>query len=576
MRRFYTGEKTTVHSAVSGRILKILTILAVVLASKGEAAFDRRSAWRWTDLSLMLPIIHEEGPHMNTRRLARCTVATIWLATIASQTSMVGAASQAAMGSAQVSCSALTGLVLLRTVITSATVVPAQGSVPEYCRVLATVEPETDIEVRLPSAWSERLLHLGGVGLEGVIQNLDGNLSQLQAGYALTASNGGHRDPTRGATRFLDNPTLIEDFAHGAIEKTVRVAKAVIDAYYGRRPKYSYFSGCSTGGREALNAAGLYSEEFDGVIAAAPPVNMSGLISRWAYTSRLNPPSSTKLAAMYQAQMTQCDGLDGLADGIISNPVACAFDPASLRCPATEDNDSCLTDQEIQTLQALHTDLTLENGQLVYPRFGIGNPATGLGVFMRVGGPGTPTFASLLAASFLPFIVYNDPTYDPAAYDIEIDLRTVVDAMEHTYDFSPNTTALAGYLRSGKKIIIWHGTEDMLVSHIDTIQAYETMTRQAGRDSENARFYALPGVQHCGGGPGTNRFDMIAAITDWVENGSAPQTPIASRSDAAGNLLFTRPLCEFPGYPRYAGQGDPNDASSFECVTPAGHVKNDD
>jgi pimeloyl-ACP methyl ester carboxylesterase len=206
-------------------------------------------------------------------------------------------------------------------------------------------------------------------------------------------------------------------------------------------------------------------------------------------------------------------------------------------------------------------------GRAKNPRFGIGNPATGLAVFMRVGGPGTPTFASLLAARFLPFIVYNDPTYDPAAYDIEIDLRTVVDAMEHTYDFSPNTTALAGYLRSGKKIIIWHGTEDMLVSHIDTIQAYETMTRQAGRDSENARFYALPGVQHCGGGPGTNRFDMIAAITDWVENGSAPQTPIASRSDAAGNLLFTRPLCEFPGYPRYAGQGDPNDASSFECVT---------
>ena len=118
--------------------------------------------------------------------------------------------------------------------------------------------------------------------------------------------------------------------------------------------------------------------------------------------------------------------------------------------------------------------------------------------------------------------------------------------------------------------------EDTLVSHIQTIHAYEKMARKAGRDSDNARLYTLPGVQHCGGGPGVNRFDMIAALTEWVEKGRAPHTLVGSRHDAIGNLLFTRPVCEFPRYPRYDGAGDPGDASSFRCVTPGRHLKNDD
>lgn len=466
-------------------------------------------------------------------------------------------------------CFALASLELPQTVITSAVLVLAQSGAPEYCRVLATVEPETDIEVRLPTAWHERLLHLGGSGLDGVIPNLNNNVSQLQAGYALTASNGGHRDPTRGPTRFLDNPTFIQDYAHAAIEKTVRVAKAVIAAYYGRPPKYSYFSGCSAGGRGALNAAAHYGDEYDGVVAGAPTRNMPGLVSRWAHAAQLNPPSAAKLAAMYQSQMAHCDGLDGLVDGVISHPAACDFDPTSLRCADNEATESCLTDQEIQVVRALRTDLVLENGRVVYPRFGIGNPATGVGVFMPVAGAGTPTFASFLAASFLPFLVYNDPTYNSATYDTERDFRTVVEVMEHTYDFSANTTPLAEYLRSGRKIMVWQGAEDTLMAHIDTIRSYDTMASKAGRGSENARLYALPGVQHCGGGPGANRFDMITALVEWVENDLAPGTLVASRTDATGNVLFTRPLCEFPKYPRYDGAGDPNEASSFRCAAPS-------
>jgi len=513
---------------------------------------------------------------MSTNRFARSVVAMTCLTLAAFLPATAGASSHKTPVSPEIPCQALSALALPQTVITSATAVPAQGSTPEYCRVLATVEPETDIEVRLPNAWAERLLHLGGVGFEGVIPNLNVNVGELQAGYALTASNGGHRDPARGAARFLDNPTLVDDFAHAAIVKTVRVAKAVIGAYYGRPATYSYFSGCSTGGREALNAAAHYGDEYDGVVAGAPPIDIAGVISRWAYASRLNPPSAAKLAALDQAQTSRCDGLDGLVDGIISNPAACHFDPASLRCPANAPGESCLSDQELQVVQTLRTDLTLENGRLVYPRFGIGNPATGLGVFMRLGGPGTPMLASSLAGGFLPYIVYNDPAYNAATYDVEVDFRTVVGVMEHTYDFSANTNPLARYLRAGKKVIVWQGLEDTLVSHFETIHAYQKMARKAGRHSDNARLYALPGVQHCGGGAGVNRFDMIAALAEWVENGRAPRTLVGARHDAVGNLLFTRPVCEYPGYPRYDGAGDPRDAANFRCVTPSRHRKNDD
>ena len=273
---------------------------------------------------------------------------------------------------------------------------------------------------------------------------------------------------------------------------------------------------------------------------------MPGLISRWAYAARLNPPSSAKLATLSQAQTAACDGLDGLVDGIISHPSACGFDPASLRCPPNQDSASCLTEPEIEVVQTLRSDLTLKNGKLVYPRFGIGNPGTGLGVFMPLGGPGTPTFAAASAGGFLPFIVYNDPSYDLATYDVQVDLQTVVNVMEHTYNFSADTNRLDQFLRDGKKIIIWHGAEDTLISHIDSARAHEAMVARTGQDSDNARLFVLPGVQHCGGGPGASRFDMLAALSDWVENGQAPVGLVASRTDAVGNVLFTRPICEFP------------------------------
>jgi hypothetical protein len=464
-------------------------------------------------------------------------------------------------------CASLEQIRLPHTVITSATAVDADSSNPGHCRVLATVSPETDIEVRLPNDWRERLLHLGGSGFDGTIPNLNLNAVHLTQGFALVASNGGHRDPTGGPTRLLNQPTLIEVFAHAAIEKTVRFAKAIIQVYYGDRPRYTYFAGCSNGGRGALNAAAKYGDEYDGVIAGAPSRNVSGLISGWTRAGLLTPPSPAKLASMYRAQVALCDADDGLVDGIIGNPDACLFEPASMRCQAGVDDASCLTDSEIMAVNTIRSDLELANGRTVYSRLGIGNPSRGFGVFMPLGPPGSPTAGLFLGAGHLQNIVYGDPTYDPATYDVDSDLRHVTNVIEGVYDFSADAVPLARYLRSGRKMIVWHGTEDTALSHLDTIRSFNGLIRRSGKAANNARLYTPPGVQHCGGGPGADSFDMIGAMREWVEHGRAPGTLTAVKSDRAGNVLFARPLCEYPAYPRYVG-GNPNDVAGFLCVAP--------
>jgi feruloyl esterase len=148
------------------------------------------------------------------------------------------------------------------------------------------------------------------------------------------------------------------------------------------------------------------------------------------------------------------------------------------------------------------------------------------------------------------------------------DARSVVKVIEGVYDFSADSAALAKYLRAGKKMIVWQGTEDMALSHLDTIRTFALMADRAGSGAENARLYTPPGVQHCGGGPGADRFDAVEALAEWVEEGRAPGTLLAAKVNPGGSILFTRPLCEYPRYPRYIGYGDPNDASSFQCVTP--------
>ena len=377
-------------------------------------------------------------------------------------------------------------------------------------------------------------------------------------GYVLAASNGGHRASDYPGAEFGLDPTLTQDYAYTAIGTTLRVAKAIIVAYYGKSPRYSYFVGCSNGGRGAFNAGAKYLMEYDGVVAGAPTRNLPGLIAGgWVGNLPANIFTPAKLETINDATLAACDAQDGLEDSIISNPDVCDFDPVTIQCPSGEDNDSCLTEEEIAVVNGIRNDTKLADGTLIYSKIGFG--------FLNWAGA-----YGFLGVGHLQWIVYRDPLYDPANFDLDDDFAFVEEVIEGAYDFSANTQQLVKYLRSGRKMIVWHGTDDTLLSHYDTIRTFYEVVKAAGRRGrKNAKLYTPSGVGHCSGGPGADTFDMIAAITDWVEYGKKPKTLLASKIDSlSGDVLFTRPLCEYPKYPRYIGHGNPNDAANFRCIRP--------
>jgi feruloyl esterase len=251
-------------------------------------------------------------------------------------------------------------------------------------------------------------------------------------------------------------------------------------------------------------------------------------------------------AAINTAMVAACDKLDGLEDGIISNPDDCSFDPATV--PG-------LNQSEITIVNNLLSDITLSDGTLVCSRFGFGPLDSTLQYYvMGVGNVG--------------YIVYRDPAYDPASWNLNNDYPAVAAVIEGAYVFSADTDDLVSYLKAGKKLIVWHGTDDTALSHYDTIRTMKELARAAGcYGRRNMKLYIVPGVGHCLGGAGTDTFDMVTALVDWVEKGIVPKRLLASKEDVEGNVLFTRPLCEYPRYPHYM-YGDPNDAHSFICRRP--------
>jgi Tannase and feruloyl esterase len=473
-------------------------------------------------------------------------------------------------------CAGLASLSIPNTTITSATMVPATGSTPAYCNVFATVAPQTDIQVQLPTNWKSRYLHLGGAGFDGTIPTTapaSYNVGLLAEGYAIGASNGGHRAAQYPGATFAGNQQLVLAYAYTAIGDTDTVARALIQAYYGRPANHRYFDGCSNGGKNASLAASRFRKDYDGVIGGdgvwghaderVGGGDMAGLTAVWArvvnVTSTVNPATfPLKLTALYNAEVAKCDALDGIADGIISNPGKCHFDPAALACPAGLDTPSCLTPTEVTAVKTLQSDLLL-NHEVIGAPYGLGNLVSGLSAV--VGG------GQVLGQGFLA-MAYNNPAFSISSFNLERDFAFISNQFGLIDDMTGPLNGVASYVSEGGKLIVWTGGEDPLVPTADSVRFVERLrdvVDATGRD--NVRLYTLPGVNHCGGGPGADTIDLLTPISNWVENGVPPTNLIASKLNAAGTVTFTRPLCPFPQWPKYTG-GNGNSASSFTCVTP--------
>lgn len=453
----------------------------------------------------------------------------------------------------QLACSALAGREFYNVTVTAAVEVPASGPLPAHCRVSGhEAGTDHDLEVRLPAVWRGSYVQRGGGGFDGSIAPPASAPAALQLGAVQGANNGGHRDPSGAA--LLNDPRATERYAHAAILTATRFGKAVTQAYYGVMPEHAYYDGCSNGGRGALNAAAKYGTEFDGIVAMAPTLNIAGLVPAMTRFGEQSLPTPAQFAAVHAAAVARCDELDGLRDGIVSHWQACRLDPAR-DLPASIG----LSPAQVDALRVLWTGLKRADGSTMYEGLGHGDLTAGAGIYARFG------------LGHLRNVVHSDPQWLPAGgrFDVERDLPAVRAVLEGRYQFSASVSGLAQYLRDGRKILLWHGADDPIISHRDMIRTWADVVGAAGAQTarENSRLYIAPGVAHCGGGEGADSADLLAAMMQWVEAGKAPGTLVASKRDpATGKARFTRPLCEHPRWARYNGSGDVNSASSFACV----------
>jgi len=438
----------------------------------------------------------------------------------------------------------------------------ALADLPAFCRVAATLTPtkESDIkiEVWLPSAgWNGKLQAVGNGGWNG---NIDTNAlaGAVRRGYAATSTDTGH---TGGAGPWMQNPEKLADWAYRSVHETAVAAKAIINALYGEAPKFSYFTGCSAGGRQAMVAAQRYPADFDGVVAGSPGLDwtsraISALRANQAFEK--DPASkvpAAKFPAITAAVMNACDALDGVKDGVLENPKACKFDPAVLACKGAPDN-SCLTAPELETVRAIYASPANPKSkrEIAGLAFGSETSWTDLGW----SGPARTTGLELMR------FVANDPQWTLAQFSFDAD---VVRAEEKAGVMNALDTNLKPFFDRGGKLISYHGWNDPQISPLNTTLYYDRVVKAMGganRVSNNYRLFMVPGMAHCGGGTGTSTFDMLTALEQWVEGKKAPDSIPASRVESA-KVVRTRPLCAYPQVASYKGSGSTDDAANFVC-----------
>lgn len=439
---------------------------------------------------------------------------------------------------------------------------------PAFCRVAATLNPSSDsdirIEVWLPaSGWNGKFQAVGNGGWAGVI-SYDALAEALDAGYATASTDTGHVGGTGSFA--LGHPEKLIDFGYRAVHEMTVQAKTIIGEFYGTAPRYSYWNGCSTGGRQGLQESQRFPDDYDGIVAGAS-ANPRTRLSSWQIwlsqvvldPKNLIPPS--KYPVIHKAVIEACDATDGLKDGLIGDPARCHFDPATIECKSG-DAPTCLTAGQVEAAKRMYA--VPENprtGERIY--FGL-EPGSELGWGMLARGP--EPFSA--ATDQFRYVVFRDPAWDWHT----LNLDTAVPLADKIDDGTINATNanLKPFFAHGGKLLMYHGWADPGVPPMASVNYYKTVVDTVGGEgstSDSIRLFMVPGMGHCGGGEGPNQFDMMSAMTAWREKDHVPERIVASRR-VAGKVVRTRPLCAYPKLAMYAGTGSIDDAASFVCEAP--------
>jgi hypothetical protein len=476
------------------------------------------------------------------------------------------------------SCDSLRGLELPDTTIDSAVDDPGDATTPASCRVQLTVThpPAGDavtVWVHLPSAsWNGRFQAMGGGGFSG--GSPASLLTPLRAGYATAATDAGHVGATADFALDPDgtlNWQRIRDFGHVGVHDMTVASKAVIAAYYGQDPAYSYWNGCSTGGRQGLMEAQRYPDDYDGVLAGAPVINFpemqTGQIwGQVAMLERADAVAPCTFATALAAVVEACDLVgDGVADGVIGDPLGCEFDLSTLVGRPTPCGE--ITEADVEVMRRIGEGPRTSDGDFLWYGLPPGAPFAGLNDTVEVDGrwEGKPFQYDLW---WISLFLEQDPGWDWRTLTQESFEAYFAQAVEMYSDvLGASDPDLSAFRDRGGKALLWHGAADFGVAVQGTIDYTERVQALFGRERTDdfLRLFLAPGVGHCGGGAGQQPTGQFAALVAWVEHGHAPETLRSQRVDAAGTVTATRPLCQYPQVARWTGQGDPDDGSTYRC-----------
>jgi feruloyl esterase len=440
------------------------------------------------------------------------------------------------------------------------------SQLPSFCRVMATLTPSSDsdirIEVWLPvSAWNGNLQSVGNGGWAGVI-SYGALADSLSAGYATASTDTGHVG-NNGKFAY-GHPEKMVDFAYRSEHEMTLAAKAIITAFYGKRPDRSYWNGCSTGGRQGLTEAQRYPGDYKGIIAGAPANNRTHIYA-WslsiAQTIQKNPAAyipPVKYAMIHRAALDACDTLDGLKDGLISDPTRCHFDPGTILCKG-EDSPNCLTGPQVELARQIYAPAkNPRTDDELYPGL---EPGSELGWAVHAG----PEPLSYAIDGF-KYVTFNNPNWDFRGFNLDSDVA-LADKVDNgmTSAMNPN---LKDFLSNGGKLLMYQGWSDPNVAPLNTLYYYQSVQETMSEMATNSiRLFMLPGMGHCGGGEGPNRFDAMGALATWVEKERPPEQLLASHLSGSATDR-TRPVCAYPKVAAYKGTGSIDEAANFVCKAP--------
>jgi feruloyl esterase len=484
---------------------------------------------------------------------------------------------------------------------------------PAFCRVRGVATPtpasEIEFEVWLPQKdWTHRL-HMVGNGAYSSNIYYAQMVSRLRAADVAVATNTGHKGSDLSFA--IGHPERIVDFAQRAVHESVVAAKAIAQEYYGTPASHSYFSGCSTGGYQALSEVQRYPEDFNGVIAGAPGNNRTHLNMAFLWNFLANHPPGdnntpllgvSQLLLINRAVIESCDSADGVTDGVVNDPRRCHFELQTLQCRHGAGTD-CLTAAQIAAAEKIYRGpQDARSGAQIYPGYPFG--AEGV-----VSGPDDkhPGWSAYWAsddgaepdrADFFRYWVFDQPDWNWWKFDWGADVDTV-DARIGAV-FNATSTDLSRFQAAGGKLLMFMGWQDPVGAPAEAINYYQAVEARSRAKTASARrkdtqtflrLFMVPGMGHCAGGPGATYFstatrdseppvsdpkhDMARALEAWVETGTTPDTVIATHfgspgpgsSPATRTIAFQRPLCVYPKVARYDG-GPASSADSFSCVTP--------